>query len=272
MNRDQEESSPQARWDEYGKERIRLIRENPERFLIQESPHKNMPEHADLTELLGRLEGKSVLELGCGFGEFTVYLAGQGAEIIGVDLGPNLIAASEMLAKVNNVTCGFRVASVLDLPFRSSAFDLVTGIDVLHHLSPADLKQALRETHRVLRPGGRAIFREPVENSRIFNLCQNVFPTRRAGTYSRPSILQRRAWRAYLESLDDRDLTSRELRLAGEPFQTVCIKPVGFLIRLERLIGQSQGRALAALDRFLFRLIPPLQHLGRGVLVEYRKE
>jgi SAM-dependent methyltransferase len=267
-----DESKPQGRWDEYGKERLGLIRQNPEGFTIQDSPHRNMPEHSDLIAVLGTLVDKAVLELGCGLGEFAVYLAKKGAKVSGVELGSNLVAASQLLAKVNGVSCDFREASVLDLPFETESFDLVVGIDILHHLSPTDLKKAVREAHRVLAPEGLAIFREPVENSRIFDLIQNLFPARRAGSYNRPSILQRKAWRAYLESLDDRDLTSAELRHAGEPFQVVRIKPFGFLIRLERLAGKKHAGTLTTLDRILFRLCPPLKRFSRGVLVEYRKQ
>jgi SAM-dependent methyltransferase len=101
--------------------------------------------------------GTSALELGCGTGVFLERVAPCRATIRGIDLTADLLArARQRLSGLPNVAldCGNAEA----LPYADASFDSVYGSSVLHHL---DLERALREAHRVLRPGGRVVFAEP---------------------------------------------------------------------------------------------------------------
>jgi ubiquinone/menaquinone biosynthesis C-methylase UbiE len=270
MNRTQRRG--QECWNGIGSRRLAEIEQDPERFLVEASPHAHCLGYRDLTRTLGKLEGRKVLELGCGRGTFSVFMAKQGARVTGVDIGPALIASCRKMAAVNQVECRFQNADVVLLPFASNEFDLVIGIGVLHHLSEADVEAALCECHRVLADTGRAVFYEPVENSRLFELLQNIVPIRNRGnSRSRPSILQRSAWKRYIAQKDERALTNRELRAAGHRFRTVTLRKYGFLVRLRKLLGARARRHLIALDEWLFRLCPPLKVFCKMVLVEYRK-
>jgi ubiquinone/menaquinone biosynthesis C-methylase UbiE len=161
----------------------------------------------------------------------------------------------------------------VNLPFESQTYDIVIGIAVLHHLSEPDVSKALSEAYRVLNKTGMAVFFESVENSKLFDFIQNLFPAGKRGSrWYRPSILQRRAWNDYLSSVDDRDMTNRELVSEGKKhFRSVRISPYGFLIRLERLIGKNYAQNLQRLDDVIFRMFPPLRWLSQSVVVEYRK-
>jgi len=267
------ESKQQQRWNIKGRQFLDALRENPESFIVDASPYSNRRIiNRDLMQLLGPLQGRRVLELGCGRGRFAVFLARSGAETTGVDVGPDLVAAARELARINQVECRFEQANVTDLPFEADAFDLVVGIAILHHLSDRDLLKALQETHRVLEKGGIAVFLEPVENSRAFNLIQNLFPIGREGNDNyRPSILQRKKWLAYIQAADDRALTNRELTSAGAQFEKVTVRAYGFLARLTRLVGGKHRDSLESIDATLFRAFPPLRHLCRDVLVAYYK-
>jgi len=221
---------------------------------------------------LGPLKGKRVLDLGSGRGKFSVFLAKQGAKTMGVDLGPQLIAGARSLAEINHVDCKFQEANVSDLPFEANSYDIVVGLGILHHLSKSDLKKTLQETHRVLKKNGAAFFCEPVENSKVFDFIQNIFPTgKKNSNYYRPSILQRKAWRQFVETIDERALTNKELVLAGKQFTMVKIRPYGLLIRLQRLIGKYRKilKTVETIDKVLLRT--PLRYLCQTVLVEYRK-
>jgi len=267
-----EQSRPQHRWNECGKRRLNAMRENPKKFIIDDSPYSREKMNHDLMQSLGPLEGKTVLELGCGLGSFAVFLAKQGARVTGVDIGPDLIESAKVLAEINHVDCEFHSADVVDLPFDTNSYQLVVGKAVLHHLSQSDLKGTVEETHRVLDESGVAIFYEPVENSRIFDFIQDLFPAgiRSSGNH-RPSMLQGRAWAKYVETIDDRPLTTRELVSAGKPFRMVTIRPYGFLIRLKSLLGRRHQDTLMAIDNFLFKYFPAVKYLCRNVLVEYSK-
>ena len=268
-----EQGKEQDRWNQYGARQLRDIKENPDGHIIHVSPVGYLTAYEELVRLLGSLQDKKVLELGCGLGDFSVSLAKQGAKVTAIDVGPDLIAAAKALAEVNHVDCDFRQGNITVLPFERDAFDVVIGLSVLHHLSAADVLGTLQEVSRVLKTDGMAIFHEPVENSRLFAFLQNLFPVGdRGGGHGRPSILRRKAWRRYVETADDRDMTNRELSSAGKRyFRDVRLIPYGFLIRLERLIGWKHRGKLAAMDAFLFRVFPPLRHYSQTVLVAYRK-
>jgi SAM-dependent methyltransferase len=264
--------SDQRRWDEKGTRRLEELAADPGRFLVSQSPHAHKVFRADLMARLGSLSGLEILEIGSGRGEFSVYLGRQGASVTGIDVGPNLVEASRVLAEINGVECRFVHSSATELPFDAESFDRVVGVAVLHHLSREDLVRAVRETHRVLRPGGTALFCEPIENSRLFDFLQNLVPVggRGKGDY-RPSILQRRAWAEHQRVFDERPLSERELVDAGGSFESVAIiRHYGLLSRLWRLLGRRSRRRLEALDPVLLRAFPPLRYLARTVLVEYR--
>ncbi|MGR3302363.1 MAG: class I SAM-dependent methyltransferase [Candidatus Scalindua sp.] len=272
MKRICEQSKEQVRWNQKGRELIREIQGNPGKFIVDDSRYSPYQMHQDLLKSLGSLKGKRVLDLGTGRGKLSVFLAKQGAKTMGVDIGPQLIAGARSLAEVNQVDCDFQEANVSNLPFEANSYDILVGLGILHHLSRSDLKKALQEAHRVLEENGVAFFCEPVENSKVFDFIQNLFPAgKKESDYYRPSILQRKAWRQFVRNIDDRALTNRELVLAGGQFATVKIRSYGLLIRLQRLIGRYKKtlKAIEAIDKVLVRT--PLRYLCQTVLVEYHK-
>lgn len=113
-------------------------------------------------------EGKNILEVGCGTGNFTQGLAKSKANIVAVDLSPELLylAKGKYFANVQ-----YEVADIENLPFRDSSFDAVVGNSVIHH---CNLDLALKELKRVLKKGGKVIFSEPnMLNIHIF-LQKNI--------------------------------------------------------------------------------------------------
>lgn len=171
-----EQSRNQSRYNEYGKRRLRALRET--RDLVAPDSYVWHPlVHADIIRALGAtLRGKKLLELGCGVGEFSVFCAKQGADVTGVDLGPDLVAAAREWARMNGVRCEFLQANIVHLPFESGEYDIVVGLAVLHHVSQPDLDRALAEAYRVLRYGGDAVFFEPVQNSELVKYLRNTRP------------------------------------------------------------------------------------------------
>lgn len=262
----------QARWDRYGLELANAIRDNPSAHLIRGAPVLHWQVHRDLMVRLRPLRQAKLLELGCGTGHLAVYLAQQGADMTALDVGPHLVEAARMLASVNETTCDFVVGSATSLPFPAESFDRVFGLAILHHLHEDAVSRAMEEVHRVLKPGGTALFYEPVENSRIFACLQNLIPVGERGSKNyRPSILNRRAWRTYVTELDDRDMTATELVQVGQNFRSVEILPYGFLSRLERLVGRGHRNTFLRIDKRVFTVFPPARYLCQTVLAVYSK-
>jgi ubiquinone/menaquinone biosynthesis C-methylase UbiE len=100
------------------------------------------------------LEGKKVLDSGCGGGRYTVALKLLGAgQVVGVDVSPqNVLKATERVASACISGVQFQECNVLDLPFENNSFDFVFSNGVLHHTS--DWRSGVSELMRVLKPGG----------------------------------------------------------------------------------------------------------------------
>jgi SAM-dependent methyltransferase len=101
--------------------------------------------------------GKALLEVGCGIGTDLVRFARGGARVTGVDLSQTAIdLAKQNFALRDLQPAELRVANGESLPFADATFDVVYGHGVLQYT--ADASRLVRECHRVLRPGGEAIF------------------------------------------------------------------------------------------------------------------
>lgn len=96
--------------------------------------------------LLGELQASAVLDVGCAEGVLRAALPPAGPTLVGLDRSETLLRAHPPPV--------VRADAAL-LPFRGEAFDAVTALNVLYHLS--DPMPAIRETHRVLRVGGHLV-------------------------------------------------------------------------------------------------------------------
>jgi 2-polyprenyl-3-methyl-5-hydroxy-6-metoxy-1,4-benzoquinol methylase len=100
--------------------------------------------------------GMTVLELGCGTGTFTRELARSGADIIAIDVSPELLEIARANYSAPNVH--YQTENAYALSYPDATFDSVVGSSVLHHL---EVEEALRSIYRVLKPGGTIFFTEP---------------------------------------------------------------------------------------------------------------
>jgi len=95
-----------------------------------------------------------LLEVGCGMGTDLLQFARAGARCVGIDLTPRSIEISRHRFKLYGADGSFMISDGEHLPFRDGSFDVVYSNGVLHHTP--DTARAIREVHRVLRPGGLA--------------------------------------------------------------------------------------------------------------------
>lgn len=95
--------------------------------------------------------GERVLDIGCGVGTWSVRMAEQGAQVLGVDISAAMIDMAEPHAGVE-----YRVAAAHELDCPDGYFDLVVSVTVLQHITdPEELKRALRNLRRMLKDSGR---------------------------------------------------------------------------------------------------------------------
>jgi SAM-dependent methyltransferase len=107
--------------------------------------------------LIGDLSGKTVLDAGCGEGYNTRLLAKGGARVTGVDVSPRMIELARAEEEREPLGIRYEAASFSDLSLLDDVtFDAVISSMAL--MDGADLEGALRELHRVLKPGGDLFF------------------------------------------------------------------------------------------------------------------
>jgi ubiquinone/menaquinone biosynthesis C-methylase UbiE len=191
-----------------------------------------------------------VLECGCGPASHAFALAG--ARVTGVDLSPVAIELATERAVAEGVaeSTAFEVMNAEDLRFPDSSFDLVCGTAILHHLR---LDQAYAEVARTLRPGGRAVFLEPLGHNRLINAYRRATPS--------------------LRTVDEHPLRMEDLRLAGTHFGDVRFEyfHLAALAALPIRAARESQRLISALDdvdRQVFRRVPACRRYAWIVMMD----
>ena len=129
------------------------------------------------------LEGKKVLDLGCGVGRWSRFFQRYGGEVVGVDL------VWEVLVENRRQFSRPRFCNMAasDLGFKNETFDFVSAPIVLQHIPPLEKARALDEIYRVLKPGGAFFLLETIARAR-------------KGDQETSWLLQEAEWREALES------------------------------------------------------------------------
>jgi 2-polyprenyl-3-methyl-5-hydroxy-6-metoxy-1,4-benzoquinol methylase len=111
---------------------------------------------------LDSIAGLRMLDLGCGFGALSAFFAAQGASVIGVDQNEDRFEVGRSVAAEHGLEMEFQAGKMQSLDLPDRGFDLVVENNSLCYVVPRDDRRAaLAESHRVLRPGGRLVIRNP---------------------------------------------------------------------------------------------------------------
>ncbi|HEV8250112.1 MAG TPA: class I SAM-dependent methyltransferase [Gaiellaceae bacterium] len=198
--------------------------------------------------------GRSVLDYGCGDGEFSVLLAERGARVTGIDISPRRIEEAQQRAAAAGFagTSDFAVMNAEQLSFAPGSFDLICGTSILHHLS---LERAVPELARVLRRDGTATFVEPLGHNALINLYRRLTPSFR--TVDEHPLLMRdfEVFDRYFGEVDARFFHLTSLAAVGVRRFKVFPRVV---------------RVLDALDRRLFDRLPLLRRYAWIVVLSLR--
>jgi len=112
----------------------------------------------------GSVKGKDILDIGCSFGWFEKKVLEKGAKrVVGIEPKEEFFYG----AKKEVPEAEFKLGSATKIPFKDESFDMVVMFEVLEHLSAGTERQAFKEIHRVLKPGGKLVMSTP--NKSLFS-------------------------------------------------------------------------------------------------------
>ena len=151
-------------------------------------------------------QGESVLDVGCGTGNYLVDLAERGAWVVGVDSSPNMLEIAESKLGKRGYTFQLRLAEAETLPFGDNTFDLVLSVLSLEFVnSPQD---AVSEMFRVIKPGGRLVI-GTLNKYSLWALKRKTGRALGLAEHVKATYLSKRHLEHLLFSVGSRDLTWR---------------------------------------------------------------
>lgn len=110
-----------------------------------------------LVELLesNKVKRGKALDICCGAGTNTAYIASKGFETTGIDISPKAIEIAEEKARKAGVKIRFIAGNALHLPFNDEEFDFIFDMGCFHHILPEDRELFIKGVHRTLKTGGK---------------------------------------------------------------------------------------------------------------------
>jgi len=126
------------------------------------------PEMRYIRQALGDLKGRTLLDVGCGLGEASVYFALLGADVTASDISPGMCDAARRLAEHNGVKLRTHVSASEDLGFGPDVkFDVIYTGNTLHHV---DIAATMPLLLKHLKPDGMFVSWDPVAYNPVINL------------------------------------------------------------------------------------------------------
>lgn len=194
-----------------------------------------------------------ILEYGCADGRLSLLeerLAQRFRRFHGIDISDRAIArARETASSIGLSGTRFEVMDAEAMTYPEGEFDLVFGRGIVHHL---DLQKCFGEIARVLRPGGRAVFVEPMGHNPVLNWYRNRTPA--------------------LRTPDEHPLRMADFELAKRFFSNLELRFFGLSTLLavplrETKVGTSAMKLCEVADRYLLR-VPLIQQNAWFVLMQ----
>jgi SAM-dependent methyltransferase len=129
---------------------------------------------SDLTvlERLVPVSARDVVDIGCGGGALVRALTARGARVTGVEISQEQLAGA--VGDDGGSGARYVVGLAQRLPLEDASVDVVVFMRALHHVPPVDMRAALAETRRVLRPDGSVYIAEPLTEGDFFELTSLV--------------------------------------------------------------------------------------------------
>lgn len=130
--------------------------------------HPAAPENRFILSQLGEIEGKRLLDIGCGLGESSIYFARRGARVTANDISPGMLDHTVRLGLEHGVAITPLLGDLEDLPLPPRSFDIVYGANILHHARHPG--KMLARVAQILTDDGRFFFWDPLAYNPLINV------------------------------------------------------------------------------------------------------
>jgi 2-polyprenyl-3-methyl-5-hydroxy-6-metoxy-1,4-benzoquinol methylase len=204
-----------------------------------------------------------LLDFGCGSGTQSIRYAKIGYQVVGFDISTKNIEGCKALAYKYHLSGNtqFDVQAAEELSYADESFDVIAGVDILHHL---EIEPSIGQVHRLLKPGGIAVFREHIEVPvidalRNTSLVRRFFPN--DASYNK-NITQ-----------DERKLSAHDIKFIQSIFPRHVLLRFGLISRMHYFFPAAPGKAsrVEKMDHALMNIFPFLQRLGGSIILILRK-
>ncbi len=206
------------------------------------------------------IRGKSLLVVGCGFGEDALRLAKLGANISAFDLSPESINIAINLAEKEKMIINFSQQASENIIYDTNSFDWIVAVDIFHHV---DIKKTIAELLRVSKPGAYFVASEIYSHSVTNPLRNSWFVKNILYKYVKNIIYDGK--KPYI-TLDERKLTQYDISIIKKMLEPVEIEEYYYFL-VRRLISDRYD-FINKMDRIFLKTVGPLgRFLGGRVLL-----
>ena len=231
------------------------------------------PEMCFIRRQLGELRGKTLLDVGCGLGEASVYFAMEGATVTSLDLSSGMLAAASALAERNGVKVTTVKCSAEDLGLPADArFDIIYAGNLLHHV---DVARTVAVIAPHLKDDGVLVTWDPVAYNPVINVYRRMATAVRTPDEHPLTLKDIRVFRRHFGEVETRWFW----------FTTLIVFVIMALVERrdpnrerywKKVVEESERWAwlykpLAKLDECLLACLPFLRPLCWNVVVVARK-